>query len=116
MSRSTINTKWWSNGDNETVIHLKKKSDGQPIGDLTGATITARLMDRDNQEIVAEVPQPDTNDGADWTTATIGILFSNTDSDWTTTGLGHYLQLKVVHGGKTKFYETAAFIELELGF
>lgn len=116
MSRSTINTKFWSGGDNETIVYLKQKATGQPIGDLTGAIITARLLDGENQEIVAEVNQLDSNDGADWATATIGILFPAADSVWTTGGLGHYLQIKVVSNGKTKFYETPAFIELELGF
>ena len=118
MSNKIIQTKWWSGGDNKQLVQLKNKATGQPIDDLTGATITARLMSPADSQIGGIVPQSEATAGADWATALIHVKFATTDSTWTSDqlGNGHYLQLKVVHNSEVNFYETGPIIELEAGF
>lgn len=124
MSGSAEVTQWFTGADVDALVQINDKDTKQPIGDLTGATITARLMKQsatafDTVEQVGNpAAQSDSADNADWTQALIAVEFDAAETGtWTnSTGKGLWLQIKVVLSGKTKLYQTNRFIEVIEGF
>lgn len=124
MSGKAEVTQWFTGADVEALVEIKDKDTQQPIGDLTGATITARLVQQSStafdsfEQVGNPAGQSDSADGADWSQALIAVAFNAAETaGWTNnTGKGLWLQIKVVLSGKTKFYQTNRFIEVIEGF
>lgn len=119
MSGKNGNSKWFTGSDVSEVVELKYEESGASIGDLTGATITARLLNASGEQIGSAVAQNEAAPLAEWSTAKIEVRFPvSATTAWTSVdvGLGNYLQIKTELSGQTKIYETHKFIEIKEGF